>query len=218
MPSISGAIMCTSEFRWRCLGAVALCPHAPVLVWFWSMTGWLITGPVFIFLGNLPPNPHAVAILEAAYLMPDLFFLLLVAAGTSLCFRTPCFLDTEKWLLAGILLMLVAWHAPMVFQEVNQRHNFIAVDYIRNTYRSLPAPSLIVGRSDVPLFSLYYGHWISPRAPGRVPVAQGFAASAWYQTMLQRDESGTLSGPAKNIRGLGAVEAAKSRLGAFCRQ
>ena len=50
--------------------------------WFaLAMTGWLVTGPIFIFLGNLPPNTHAVAILEAAYLMPDVFFLLFVAAG-----------------------------------------------------------------------------------------------------------------------------------------
>ena len=41
------------------------------------------TGPLFIFLGNLPPNPHAVAIMEAAYLTPDLFFLLALAAGIS---------------------------------------------------------------------------------------------------------------------------------------
>ena len=62
----------------------------------------------------------------------------------------------------------------------------MAADFVRNALYSAREPSLIVARSDVPVFSLFYGHWIYPRLPWRVPVAQGLAGSAWYPVMLAR--------------------------------
>ena len=158
----------------------------------WAMVllvGWLITGPLFIFLGNLPPNTHAVAILQAAYLVPDVFFLAVVAAGLGAFSRTLTN-RVAQWGVCGAVLALAAWNGLRVGPEVNQRQNYLAVDYSRNVYASVPAPAVLVGRSDVPLFSLYYGHWGPAHAIGRVPIGQGLAASPWYQTMLRRDESG----------------------------
>jgi len=186
------------EHLWRDYSYIGL-PLALAGVFFgrrrhpaWTLlliAGWTITGPVFIFLGNLPPNTHAVAILEAAYLMPDVFFLALAAMGIAafLSWRVE-----QVWVIAGAVLIGAAsiGKAVTVYPEVNQRHNFLALDFNRNTYASLPAPALVVGRSDVPLFTLYYGHWGPMHAVGRIPIAQGLAGSPWYQTMIYRDESG----------------------------
>ena len=154
-----------------------------------AITGWIITGPLFIFLGNLPPNAHAVAIIQAAYLMPDLFFLLLVAGGIAAL--RPCIPGLGGGAALTLIFVAVGFcNGGSVFSTVNQRQNYLAVDYIHNTYASMPAPSLVVGRSDVPIFSLYYGHGIYPQAPGRIPVAQGLSGSLWYETMMQRNEFG----------------------------
>jgi hypothetical protein len=149
--------------------------------WFWVvLSGWALTGPLFIFLGNLPPNPHAVAIMEAAYLIPDLFFLISVAAGVAV-FRNPRPLGLA---FGGILILISLALAAQTYVQVNKRQNYIAADFIRNVNHTAPEPSLVVARSDVPIFSLFYGFWVHPRNRWCVPLAQGLAGSAWYQVMM----------------------------------
>ena len=163
------------------------------------LVGWMVTGPLFIFLGNLPINPHAVAILEAAYLVPDIFFLLLTASGIFALSKNLT-QPVQKIIVALVLSALGLWRASTVYFEVNQRTNFIAVDYNRNVYASVPPASMIIGRSDVPVFSLYYGHWIYPQPQARVPIAQGLLGSEWYRTMMQRNE------PELSLRALRSTE------------
>jgi tetratricopeptide (TPR) repeat protein len=152
-------------------------------MWFAAiLSGWLFTGPVFVYLGNLPVNPHAVAIMEAAYLVPDLFLLLSVGFGLSALRRyLGVFCVVE-----GLLAVLILAQAARFYPIVSKRHNWVADDFIHNTYYSAPEPSVIVARSDVPIFLLYYGHWIRPGFPWRVPIAQGLAGSAWYKVMMER--------------------------------
>ena len=49
-------------------------------------TLFLFSGPVFLFLANMPPNPHAIAIIEASYLLPDILFAISIAAGIQFLF------------------------------------------------------------------------------------------------------------------------------------
>ncbi len=152
-------------------------------IWLGStLLGWVFTGPLFIYLGNLPTNPHAVAIMEAAYLMPDIFLVLIMAAGIG-------FLRSYKKLQIAVgclLAVLIVAQGARFFSALNKRHNFVLHDFIRNVLHSVPEPSLVVARSDVPLFSLFYGHWVSPGNKWRVPIAQGLSSSAWYPVMMAR--------------------------------
>lgn len=160
-------------------------------LWFGAtLLGWLLTGPLFIYLGNLPINPHAVAIMEAAYLMPDLFLLGSIAAGLAFIqnhfpvqpekrFGSPVFVG-----ISLLMVVLIVAQGMRFFPAIDKRRNFVLHDFIRNVFRSVPEPSLIVARSDVPVFSLFYGHWVSPGSKWRVPIAQGLAGSAWYPVMM----------------------------------
>jgi tetratricopeptide (TPR) repeat protein len=162
-------------------GLVNLWKRQPL--WFWAiLTGWLCTGPLFIWLGNLPTNPHAVAIMEAAYLVPDIFFLLAVAAG--LAWLRPW--SKVFPAVALLVVFVIGAQAARFYPVVNKRQNWVAADFIHNVLYSVPEPSVIAARSDVPIFLLFYGHWIQPGIPWRVPVAQGLAGSAWYQVMMER--------------------------------
>jgi tetratricopeptide (TPR) repeat protein len=158
--------------------------------WFYTvLLGFVVTGPVFIFLGNLPANPHALAIMEAAYLMPDVFFLFAVAAGIAAVrkFSKEAFIAAGIVMAAAVVLMTV-----QSSRETSKRDNFLADDYFRNSYHAIPPGAMIVGRSDVPIFSLYYGHWIAG-FHDRLPIAQALAGSPWYQRMLMRQEPGLLA-------------------------
>jgi hypothetical protein len=162
--------------------------------WFGAIVwAWLFTGPLFIYLGNLPTNPHAVAIMEAAYLVPDLFYLLAIGAGVHAASAWPKGLPAVYALL-GVLIVL---QGMRFYPAISKRQNWFVPDFIRNIFYSVPEPSLMVARSDVPIFSLYYGHWISPRLKWRVPVAQGLSGSTWYQVMMGRQIPNLVLGPLK---------------------
>jgi len=142
--------------------------------------GWMITGPLFIWMGNLPPNTHAVAIMEAAYLAPDVFFLLAVAAGFWQCRQWM-----GRWVTLGMAVLLAAISAIPTYAQVNKRSHFLVPDLIRHVRLATPPHALIVSRKDVPLFSLYYGYWVSHALPFRIPIAQGLVNSPWYHRMMR---------------------------------
>jgi tetratricopeptide (TPR) repeat protein len=151
--------------------------------WFWAVAiGWLAAGPLFIYLGNLPPNPHAVAIMEASYLSPDLFYLLAIGAGIAALRPWPYAFGGAIALL-GILIVA---QGTRFYPALSRRNNWIAADFIHNVFYAVPEPSVVVAHSDVPIFSLFYGQGVYPGFKWRVPVAQGLSASPWYQVMMQR--------------------------------
>ncbi|MFA5975650.1 MAG: tetratricopeptide repeat protein [Elusimicrobiota bacterium] len=205
------------------------------------LTGFIVTGPLFIFLGNLPINPHAVAIMESGYLMPDIFFLGFVAFGLGGLVPSPqpsrhdaglgalqeiaeapwspsagggstrfiplsllrervgvrVLAEAPRWLLILILIPLLVWQGWTTLKDVNKRDNYLAVDFARNVYRTLPPEAIVVARSDVPAFSLLYGHWIYPNGAGRWPLAQGLMGSPWYLRMMRDQGSGITVHPLK---------------------
>jgi len=151
--------------------------------WFWTLLlGWGFTGPLFIYLGNLPINPHAVAIMEASYLVPDVFYLL--GVGFGLVWLTPW--STVFAGTGAVLALLIGAQAVRFYPVVNKRNNWVGADFIHNVFYTVPEPSLIASHSDVPAFLLFYGHWIYPGFKWRVPLAQGLAGSAWYQVMMDQ--------------------------------
>lgn len=157
-----------------------------------ALSGWTLSGPLFIYLGNLPINSHAVAILEAAYLAPDVFVVLFIGVGLAALVRLA-----SGRLMAGAVYGAVALAAYInavgTAPDVDKRHNWLAYDFARHVRRSTPPGALVVARSDVPLFSLYYAHWAA--GSSRLPIAQGLAASPWYQEMIRRYDPGVEVGP-----------------------
>ena len=169
-------------------GAVGL-----VLVGLWSrvktknkealvvLSLFLIMGPFFLFLANMPPNPHSLAIVEASYLFPNLFLVFFLAWGLEFVFRT-------RWAKVFMFLVLFSlpWNFIHGFQRASKRNNFYVRDFIENVWKSVPANGVAVFHDDVQLFSLWMSQLVERRRPDVSLIASGLSASPWYWEMKLR--------------------------------
>ncbi|OGS13198.1 MAG: hypothetical protein A2285_03780, partial [Elusimicrobia bacterium RIFOXYA12_FULL_57_11] len=148
--------------RRRCLAIAAL---------------FVFSGPVFIFMANMPPNPHSLAIVEPYYLLPDLALAVWAAAGffylAGLFPKALLPLAFAFLLAAGAVCYNGAYGAQ-------RRLLFAAEDYAADVARTAPPGSVIVGKKDVQLFSLWYMQAVEGRRPDLQLVAQGLSGAPWY--------------------------------------
>lgn len=142
----------------------------------------VLAGPVFLFLANMPPNPHAVAIIEASYLLPDILFVLFVGAGFLMLgqFIRP------KPALFFLALGLVGLNAVNSWDRCSKRENFYVRDYVDNVMKSLPPHSVAVFHKDVQLFSMWYAQLVDQRRADVSILSTGLSGSPWYWEMMNR--------------------------------
>lgn len=147
---------------------------------------WWWAGPVFLFLANMPPNPHAAAILEPHYLLSDVVLLFWLAAGAGA--------------LAGArravaLAAVVAWPlARDVPARLDRRLHLHSLDFAANVFRAAPPGSVVVAKKDVQLYALWHYQTVAGRRPDLRVVAQGLSGSGWYRAdWRRRDPSLTLT-------------------------
>lgn len=139
---------------------------------------WWWAGPVFLFLANMPPNPHAAAILEPHYLLSDAVLLFWLAAGTAA-------LTASRRALA--LAAVVAWPlARGVPERLDRRLHLHSLDFAANVFRAAPPGSVIVAKKDVQLYALWHYQTVAGRRPDLRIVAQGLSGSAWYRADWRR--------------------------------
>jgi len=148
---------------------------------------FVFAGPVFLFMANMPPNPHALAIVEPYYLLPDLAAAFWAAAGF--------------FYLAGLLprafpglVIAAAAAAALVFYNgahgSARRWLFAAEDYASDVMRSAPPGSVVVAKKDVQIFSLWYMQTVRGLRPDLNLVAQGLSGSPWYRATKKRYDPG----------------------------
>ncbi|MBI5622854.1 MAG: DUF2723 domain-containing protein [Elusimicrobia bacterium] len=161
-----------------CLGTLAC--------YWWS-------GPVFLFLANMPPNPHALAIVEPHYLASDL--ILAVWAGRGIGALSH---------LAGKPGQAAAWVAAAAMAAVpfamglgarmDRREHVFSYDYAKNALKSVPPGGVLVAKKDVQLYTLWHHQVTHGWRPDVRVVAQGLAGSPWYrESWRRRDPSLTLT-------------------------
>lgn len=169
--AVLGAVVDLREDRARFYGRFA--------AWWWA-------GPVFLFLANMPPNPHAAAIVEPHYLLSDAVLLFWLAAGTAA-------LAEGRRALA--LAAIVAWPlARSVPERLDRRLHLHSLDFAANVFRAAPPGAVVVAKKDVPLYALWHYQTVAGRRPDLRVVAQGLSGSAWYQAdWRRRDPSLALS-------------------------
>ena len=139
---------------------------------------YLASGPLFLFLANLPPNPHALAIVDPHYLLSDVVLAALAASGAAaLAQAVPA-----PAALAMLVGLAPLWHR----WDVSRRWNLFNYDYTRNVFLSTPRNASLVAKKDVPLFSLWYAQRVEGLRPDLKLVAQGLAGAAWYQDTHRR--------------------------------
>lgn len=143
------------------------------------------TGPVFLLVSNMPPNPHAAAIVEPYYLIPDM----------TLAFWSA---EALAWLSAGVVgrglaAALAAFFlaGPFVSGRTaayDHRGDFFDEDYARNVLTSLPRGGVLVAKKDVQLYSLWYRTMVLGRRSDASVVAQGLCGAPWYQEQMRREK------------------------------
>ncbi|MFA6029490.1 MAG: DUF2723 domain-containing protein [Elusimicrobiota bacterium] len=141
---------------------------------------YLLSGPLFLFLANMPPNPHALAIVEPHYLLSDLVLAAVLAeavpglaagavgARPVLRVLLLCALALQPWLMGR-------------WARLDRRWNLLDRDYALNVLRSAPKDAVVVAKKDVQFFSLWHYQRVEGLRPDVRIVGQGLAHSAWLQ-------------------------------------
>ncbi len=144
-------------------------------------SAWLFSGPVFIYMANMPPNPHALAILEAHFLLPNLFIAVFMAEGISYGINAAGFANVKAAapVFCAALLGIQLYNGNI---DLQKRWNLVAYDYSKNILRSLPPNSILVMKKDVQLFALWNRQYVSGERKDAAIVGQGLSGSPWYQT------------------------------------
>lgn len=153
--------------------------------WLGRAACWWWSGPVFLFLANLPPNSHALAIVEPHYLLSDLALVLWAADGAAaLAASTRAFGPA----LAAAALVWPLWRG--VPARVDRRADFSAEDFARNAFASAPPGAVVVVKKDVPLYALWQKQTVRGARPDLRVVAQGLSGTPWYQADWSRRDPG----------------------------
>lgn len=139
---------------------------------------FILTGPLFIWLARMPPNPHAIAIVQAHYLLPSVALLFLAVFGFQAVWEI--FPLKAKWLLPILILAIASRTLRISREEINLRENFWAGDHARSIFRHLPKGGVAVAKKDVQLFSLWALESVGLRRDATV-ISQGLSSSLWYQ-------------------------------------
>ena len=160
------------------------------------MVAFILTAPVFIFLGNMPPNTHALAILEAHFLLPNLVFFIFVIFGTVYLFELIP--DTKQVLKKACLPLMGCFallNIAQNFNDLNKRDNFFTYDFSRNIFMSAAPGSVSILKEDVQLFSLWFRQFVLNGHKNAIVVGQGLSGSPWYQDMMHRIYQDVYIGP-----------------------
>jgi len=160
-----------------------------------TFTAWIISGLLFIYMANMPPNPHALAILEAHYLMPDVFLWLISACALVYFYKKT---DGRKSQQQIITLFSVGAAIAVFYQSAtftdggkpigffSKRNNYIVEDYARNIRTTAPPESAIIVKEDVQVFTLWYEKYIVGKRQDITIVASGLSGSPWYQKLNEK--------------------------------
>jgi tetratricopeptide (TPR) repeat protein len=158
---------------------------------------WFLSGPVFIYMANMPPNTHALVILEAHFLLPNIIFVFWIAEGLRYLWELS--IDPSKkaaFYLFGTLILAV--NLAVHFPDLNKRYNFIAYDYSKNVFRSLPNDSVVVSKKDVQLFLLWDRQLAEKNRLDLCVISQGLSGSFWYIESWRKMHPGLFIGPLNN--------------------
>ncbi len=136
---------------------------------------FLLSGPLFILWAKMPSNPHALAIIEPHYLMPNLALLLGLAGTGFYLTRRPGL----RW-MKPLLLLMPGFILILNFTDISKRENFLAHDFGRNILEFLPGNSVVLLRKDAPIFTLWYLQIVEKVREDVKVLAQALTGSYWY--------------------------------------
>jgi tetratricopeptide (TPR) repeat protein len=143
-----------------------------------------VPGPVFLFMANMPPNPHALAIVEPYYLLPDLAVVFWAAAGLAFIVKAEGLrlkTDVRLWAVLAAVTVFITMAALENLPHANRRMLFAAEDWGADVMKSVPDSACLVGKKDVQIFTLWYLQSVRGLRPDLKIVSQGLSGARWYQ-------------------------------------
>ena len=173
---------------------------------FGRLTAWWWAGPVFIFLANMPPNPHAAAIVEPHYLLSDTILLFWLAGGIGA-------LRAAAWRPLAAAVLVAVWPLSRgVPARLNRREHFHSYDFAANVFRAAPLGAVVVAKKDVQIYALWHYQVAQGRRQDLRLIAQGLAGSPWYQADWRRRDKSLLVSNLSGAEGWSALGAAGTPL------
>jgi len=161
--------------------------HLRTVTWWFLLTAFVFTGPAFIFLANMPPNPHALVIVEAHFLLPNLIFFLFIILGIKyIIFDIYPNNNAVKSGVIVLIILMLTINVYSNFIDLNKRENLFTYDHSKNLLKSVTPDSVVIAKKDVQLFSLWYKQTVEKYRQDIITVAEGLAGSPWYQEMMRR--------------------------------
>lgn len=149
--------------------------------WLGQAACWWWCGPVFLFLANLPPNPHAAAIVEPHYLLSDVILIVWAAEGAG------ALAAARAWLApAAALAVAAAGLLPAKLARYQRREHLYSYDFAKTVLRHAPEGAVVVAKKDVQLYALWSYQTLQGWRPDVRVVAQGLAGSPWYVASWKR--------------------------------
>lgn len=171
------------------------------------LAAYLWAGPLFLFMANLPPNPHAAAIVEPHYLLSDLILVLWGARGAAWA--------GERWryLPAAAAALLLAWPlAEGRLGRFERRLHVFTEDFARAVFLSAEPGAVVVAKKDVQLYTLWNAQTVRGKRPDLRLVSQGLAGSPWYQDGWRRRPGAPALLPLRDAEGWARFVAANGRV------
>lgn len=126
----------------------------------WSaglLLSWVLAGPAFFLLSNLPlREPTTPAILQPYLVLSSLLWAPFVVMGLSALPRV------KPWVLPMAALLMLCSRS---WSWTSQRNDFYAYDYARNLLRSLPQNAVLYDPDDPTRFSIQVLQMVEHRRP-----------------------------------------------------
>lgn len=140
------------------LGAIGISSGLKNRLTVFSLISFLVSGPLFALLSNLPiDKPTTPGILEPHFVLPDLFFSVLIYSGLKYLFSLRYTSSVGRHILFGFLA--VVYPAALFvegFKKCDYRNDFYAYDYGRNLLNTLPKGSILYDPDDPTAFITDY--------------------------------------------------------------
>ncbi|MFH1414581.1 MAG: DUF2723 domain-containing protein [Elusimicrobiota bacterium] len=149
---------------------------------------FLLTGPFFLFMAKMPVNPHAVAIVEVGYMIPELVLALFAGIG----FAAVLGFIKKKNVRTGVVflsMLIPAANVYRIYPQVDMSSNYIARDYAHDILNSVEKRAAVIMRRDHTLFALWYLKDIEGFRKDVMVLSKGLLSAAWYRQKLQIDHN-----------------------------
>ena len=138
---------------------------------------FVISSVGFLAVVNLKPEGLAISVLERFYLLPDLLYTFLCAAGLESILRLrQRFRYYARACAAGILSVLTIANIALA----DWSDDTVVEDYVFNSLDFAPPRSVIVGTGDLPLFGFLAASDIFSRRTDVVYVDLYLLTQRWY--------------------------------------